>query len=136
LNVNDGFGLLELARQAGVLGPQAAVLFRQRIDGEFSASLLGGEPLESALLALAPPGRQMGAVQALPRRNGAPMAPFSRQASAWSRIERLYSAVNRRRRAVAGTSRSEMGAGAVVGEAAPVRTPSAPSSPFTLRPSP
>ena len=71
MNVNDGFGLLELACQTGILGPEAVVLFGQGIDGGLSASLLGGESVEFALFPLTPPCSQVGGVQALPAQHSA-----------------------------------------------------------------
>lgn len=71
MNINDGFGLLELAPQTGILGPETLVLLGQGIDGGLSASLPGGESVEFALLPLTPPCSQVGGVQALPAQQGA-----------------------------------------------------------------
>jgi len=52
------------------------------------------------------------------RRSNPPMAPSSRQASAWATIERLYSAVNWRRLGFSGTSGLGIGTGAAPPELA------------------
>ena len=71
MNLDDDFGLAEPLGEALVL---AAELLEFRIEGMvlgLGAALAGGEGLEDAGLAFAPPGDEMGGVQALAAQQGA-----------------------------------------------------------------
>ena len=106
LNFDNQLGILQFLGQAGDDGLLLAVLLDQRADNYLGAALLGCEGIELPLFALPPPGAHVRRVQAFAAQQGA-YRPESWAASAWSRIERLYSAVKRRRTGRATTSESE-----------------------------
>jgi hypothetical protein len=74
LNVNDGFGLLELAFQTGILGLKASALLGQGIGGGFPSALFRGESGERSFLPLLPPLAQMRRIQALLAQKSADVA--------------------------------------------------------------
>ena len=71
MNVNDGFSLLELAFQPGILGLKASVLLGQGIGGRFPSSLLRSQSRERSSLLLLSPLTQMRRIQPLPAQKSA-----------------------------------------------------------------